>query len=473
MTSTRPPTDGYLERSARAVRERRVSATELVQESLRRIEGSADLNAVVALRAEEALREARALDDALRAGNGDGPLVGLPLLVKDIEDAAGLPTTFGSLLHADAPPAKTDGAVAAKLRAAGAILLGKTNVPEFAFEGYTDNRLFGATRNPWAPAWSPGGSSGGSAAALAAGLAPIATATDVGGSIRIPAAACGLVGFKPTSGLIGRDPILASIELNNHGPMTWTVADAATLLGILAGPAAGDPGALPPWRPKTRGLPRRVIAASRMAPGLPLPAEVERAFASALQSVEGDLGLPVALLDSAAIFPSGYDSADWFRLVGVEQAWALGRDLIERRAPELDPVFAGLMMRALEVRIADYMAARQARLRHTRELDSLLDASTVLLSPTVTVEGWSVDGRLPGAEGPGLPSAVFNTEPANLTGHPAISLPAGRHASGIPFGMQVIGPRFGEDLLLAFARAWEAVRPWPPVADGYSTFPPG
>lgn len=473
LTYTRQPVEGYLERCSRAVRERRISAAELVEESLRRIESAAELNAVVALRAEEAMAEARACDDALGAGRAEGPLVGLPLLVKDIEDAAGLPTTFGSLLHADAPPAKIDGAVAARLRAAGAILLGKTNVPEFAFEGYTDNRLFGPTRNPWAPAWSPGGSSGGSAAALAAGLVPIVTATDVGGSVRIPAAACGLVGLKPTAGLIGRDRILVSLELNNHGPLTWTVADAAALLSILTGPVAGDPGALPPWRPTGGGLPRRVIAVARLAPGPPLPATVERSFAAALRVVESDLGLPVELLGSTAIFPSGYDPGDWFRLVGVEQAWALGRGVIEQRAAEFDPVFAGYMRRALEIGIEEYLAARQARLRHTRELDDLLDESTVLLSPTLTVEGWSVDGRLPGASLSGLPSEVFNTEPANLTGHPAISLPAGRHPNGVPFGLQAIGPRFGEDLLLAFAVAWEAARPWPPVADGYSAFPPG
>jgi Asp-tRNA(Asn)/Glu-tRNA(Gln) amidotransferase A subunit family amidase len=465
--------EGYLERSSRAVRERRISAAELVEESLRRIESAAELNAVVALRAEEALAESRALDNALAVGRGDGPLLGLPLVVKDIEDAAGLPTSFGSLLHADAPPAKIDGAVPGRLRAAGAILVGKTNVPEFALEGYTDNRFFGPTRNPWALAWSPGGSSGGSAAALAAGLVPIATATDVGGSVRIPAAACGLVGLKPTAGLIGRDPILASLELNSHGPLTWTVADAAAMLSILSGPVSGDPGALPRWRPTTAGLPRRVIAASRLAPGPPLPPTVERRFASALRSVEKHLGLPIEPVDSTAIFPSGYDPDNWFRLVGVEQAWALGRDVIEQQADELDPVFAGYMRRALEIGIDEYLAARRARVRHTQELDNLLDESTVLLSPTLTVEGWSVDGRLPGAARPGLPSDVFNTEPANLTGHPAISLPAGRNPNGVPFGLQAIGPRFGEDLLLAFAVAWEAACPWPPLADGFSAFPPG
>ena len=462
--------EGYLTRASLAVRERRISALELVETSLRRIAAAADLNAVVALRADEALQDARALDDRLSAGAAAGPLVGLPLLVKDIEDAAGLPTTFGSLLHAAAPPAAADGLVAGRLRAAGAILVGKTNVPEFAFEGYTDNRRFGSTRNPWAPDWSPGGSSGGSAAALAAGLALIATATDVGGSVRIPASACGLIGLKPTAGRIERDPILASPELNNHGPLTWTVADSRLLLDILARPVAGDPGALPELLPRPTDLPARVFATARLGPGPSLPASVERCFGDALAAVEDELGLAVEMVDSGVIFPSGYDPADWFRIVGAEQAWALGRNVVEGQATELDPTFARHMRRALAIGIEEYLAAQRRRLRYARELDDLLRGATVLLSPTLTVEGWSPEGRLHGSEEPGLPSETFNTEPANLTGHPAISLPAGRLPNGVPFGLQVIGPRFGEELLLAFAAAWEMARPWPPVADGFALF---
>lgn len=463
--------EGYLTRASLAVRERRISAVELVETSLRRIAAAADLNAVVALRADEAMRDARILDDRLNAGAAAGPLVGLPLLVKDIEDAAGLPTTFGSLLHAEAPPAAADGLVAGRLRAAGAILVGKTNVPEFALEGYTDNRRFGPTRNPWAPDWSPGGSSGGSAAALAAGLALIATATDVGGSVRIPASACGLLGLKPTAGRIGRDPILASLELNNHGLLTWTVADSRLLLDILAGPVAGDPGALPPWRPQPSGLPARLVATARLGPGPSLPASVEQCFGDALAAVEDALGLAVEMVDSGVIFPSGYDPADWFRIAGAEQAWTLGRDVVEGRAAELDPAFARHMRRAIAIGIEEYLAARTRRLRYARELDYLLRGATVVLSPTLTVDGWSPEGRLPGSVDPGLPSEAFNTEPPNLTGHPAISLPAGRLPNGVPFGLQVIGPRFGEELLLAFAAAWEMARPWPPVADGFAPFP--
>ena len=175
--------------------------------SLERIERlNPPLNAVISVR-EQAVDEARALDERIGAGDDPGPLAGVPLLVKDMEDVQGVPTTYGSTVFADASPAAADGLIPRRLKAAGAIVVGKTNQPEFAFAGFTDNLLYGATRNPWNVEASPGGSSGGSAAAMAAGMAPIATATDGGGSIRIPAGCCGLVGLKPTNGMIGREPV--------------------------------------------------------------------------------------------------------------------------------------------------------------------------------------------------------------------------------------------------------------------------
>lgn len=462
--------NGLLAPLAAAVRERRTSAADLVRASLARIEAAAHLNAVVALRPEAALADARALDDQIARGGEGGPLAGLPLLVKDIEDAAGLPTTFGSLLFRDAPAAERDGVAATRLRGAGAILVGKTNVPEFAFEGYTANRLFGVTRNPWALDWSPGGSSGGSAAAIAAGLAPLATATDVGGSIRIPAAACGLVGLKPTAGLIGRDPILATLDFNNHGPLTTTVADARLLLEILAGPVAGDPGALPRWRPSPERRPARVLAAPQFVAGQPLQVAVATLFDTALRTVEAELGLPVEPVEPDAIFPSGYEVEDWFRVLATEQAFDLGRDTIERSADLFDPTFLSYMRAALELPRDEYVGARRRRFRYTRELDLLLGDDAILLTPTLTVEGWSSEGRLPGHDEPGLPSWAFNTEVQNFTGHPAISLPAGRHPNGVPFGLQATAPRHCDDFLLWFASAWEAARPWPLAADGFAPF---
>ena len=209
------------------VRSGRVSAVDTLERAYERIGRlNGDINAVVALRnVGEAHAEAKALDDRVRRGERLGPLTGVPFLVKDSQDLAGMRTTHGSLLLAESPPAARDALGVARLRAAGAIPIGKTNVPEHCFEGFTDNLLFGATHNPWAPEWSPGGSSGGSAAALAAGMVPIATASDGGGSVRVPAAFCGLFGLKPTNGLVGRDPIPPWIDFSTDGPLALSMAD--------------------------------------------------------------------------------------------------------------------------------------------------------------------------------------------------------------------------------------------------------
>ena len=459
---------GQLEALARAVRERRASAEELVQESLRRIEQARALNAVVALRPEEALADARALDAGLARGEPAGPLAGLPLLVKDIEDARGFPTTFGSLLFVDAPPAERDGVASARLRHAGAILLGKTNTPEFALFGHTANRLFGATRNPWNQEYSPGGSSGGSGAALAAGLVPLATATDVGGSIRIPAAACGLVGLKPSAGRVGRDPILATPDLNHMGPLATTVADARLLLSLLAGPVPGDPFSLPAVPVAPHRSPQRLLTTTRFAPAGSLPPGVESLFREAVGAVESALGLPVETLEPEQVLPSGFDPDDWSRIIGAEQAYALGRERIEREADRLDPDARQFLAFGLSVSTEDYAAARSRRYRYALELDTLLGEDGVLLTPTLTAAGWTPEGRT--QDGETLPWWFFNTEVANFTGHPAVSVPAGRSANGVPFGLQIIGPRFGDEVVLGVAAAFEAARPWPSVADGYKPF---
>jgi Asp-tRNA(Asn)/Glu-tRNA(Gln) amidotransferase A subunit family amidase len=474
---------------AAAVREGRLSAVDLVRRALERIEAAADLNAVVALRADAALAEADSLDRRLavarRAGRGDTdgaaalPLAGLPLLVKETEHCLGLPTTYGSRWFADAPPADRWGLIPGRLVAAGAIAVGKTNAPEFALEGYTANDLFGATHNPWAPEWSPGGSSGGSGAAVAAGLAPLATATDVGGSIRIPASLCGLVGFKPTGGFIGRDPDLPSLDLNNHGPLSTGVADARLLLEVLAGPTPGDPFAPPRRTIGSGGRAPRVLATHRLTGRpddivRPLPAAVEARFGATLAAVEGELDLPVERVAPTAVLPEGIDLEDWFRIVGVEQAEALGgRDRLERDGSLLGPLTRSAFEEALATPAAEYHAARRRRYAYTRAIDEALGDDTILLTPTLTVDGWLADGRMPGEDEPGPPSWVYATEAANFGGHPAVSLPAGRFDNGLPFGLQAMAPRGRDDLLLSFAAAWEAARPWPLAAPGYEPFDSG
>ena len=460
---------------AQEVRDGRITPEELVARSLRRIEASdGDLNAVVTLRDEAALADATAMGHRIAAGRDPGPLAGLPMLVKDSEDVAGLVTTHGSLVLADDPPASADGLVVSRLRGAGAIVVGKTNVPEFEFEGFTANRLFGATRNPWAPEWSPGGSSGGSGAALAAGLAPIATGSDGGGSVRIPAAFCGLAGLKPTNGVIGRSPIPAWMDFMTKGPMATSIADVRLLLAVMAGPAAGDPTALPGGipQPDVVELPRRVFATPRFAPWGPLPASLEDLFHAALAALESDLGLSVVSMEPRDISPDGNVDDDWFTIVAAEHAQFLGREEIESSSSLYSEGFATAVRAGLGVSIEEYLAARRRRFEYVRRLDELLGADGLLISPTMCAEGWSAEGIPPGESKPGTPGDVYNTQAANVTGHPALSVPAGLAPNGVPFGLQITGPRFRDDLVLAMGGEWERARPWPLAAPGYEPFAP-
>src|SRR5262245_25749305 len=307
------------------VRARRTGAHELVSESLRRIEKlDPDLGAVVALRAEEALDEAAGLDATLANGGTAGPLAGLPLLVKDMTDVTGMRTTYGSLAFADAGPATHDALIVTRLRAAGAIVVGKTNLPEFAAEGFTSNLVFGTTRNPWNLDRTPGGSSGGSGAALAAGMAPIATATDGGGSIRIPAAYCGLFGLKPTNGLIGRDPIPDWIEFSTDGPLTARADDLRVLLDVLAGPTVGDPTTAT-WRPDEDATIGTVVSVEQWNPAAALPAGTEPIFRTAVDRFAEVFGVEPRAVGPADVFGEMDPEDDWITVVGFEHANTFGR----------------------------------------------------------------------------------------------------------------------------------------------------
>jgi Asp-tRNA(Asn)/Glu-tRNA(Gln) amidotransferase A subunit family amidase len=460
-----------LEDLSTAVRDRRVSAEDLVRMSLDRIDRlNPALNAVISIR-ERAVDEARALDERVAAGDDPGPLAGVPLLVKDMENVQGVPTTYGSTVFADAPPAESDGLIPRRLKAAGAIVVGKTNQPEFAFAGFTDNLLFGATRNPWNLESSPGGSSGGSGAAMAAGMAPIATATDGGGSIRIPAACCGLVGLKPTNGVIGRDPTPDWIDLSTFGPLASTVADARLLLQLEAGPVPGDPTALPYPFPMPGGMPARAIAAPRLVDFGPLPEPVQTAFDAALGAFERDTGLPVEPIDPAEIFRAGNPSEDWVVLCALESVHRFGWEFCESNLERFSPVFADVVEFARKRPLDEYMVARRRRFEYVKELDLLLGDDAVLLTPTNCFQSMPPDGARDDATGrDGERPDSYNTDPQNITGHPAISVPAGLMPEGVPLGLQITAPRFRDDIALSVAEAWERTNPWPLVAPGYEAF---
>jgi len=453
---------------ARQVRAGEVSSRELVERSLRLIEaGDGRLGAVVALRSEQALAEAADSDRRRAAGEPPGPLEGLPVLVKDLEDVAGMTTAQGSLVFADNPLAAADGLVPGRLQAAGAVVVGKTNLPECAFEAYTANRLHGATGNPWDLRFSPGGSSGGSAAALSAGMVPIATATDGGGSARIPAAFCGLVGLKPTNGVVARSPAPSWMDLSTDGAMGHSVADVALLLEVIKGPVAGDPSALPRWGPSPLPARVRLLAAPRTVDWGPFDADLQQAYDVALRVLDRDLGLPVEPVEPSRVTPAGNADEDWFVLCCTEQAAQLGRTVLTEQADRFDPVFLEHMRAGLATPMEDYLSARRRRFDHTRALDLLLGDDGVLVTPTLAMTAQHADGRMLGAERPGTPADALNTCLQNITGAPALSLPAGRLPNGLPFGLQLTGPRFRDDLLLALGARWEQAKPWPWYAPGW------
>lgn len=453
-----------LELAAAEVRAGRARAADFVERALERARHNAHLGAVVGLREHAAHEEAATIDAAVHAGADPGPLAGLPVLAKDNDDVAGMRTTHGSLWFRDAPAANRDGVVVGRLRAAGAVVIGKSNVPEFSIEGYTANRVFGPTRNPWNPTLSPGGSSGGSAAALAAGIAPIATGTDGGGSVRIPAALCGLLGFKPTNGVIGRRRAPDWIDFSTDGLMAAQVADLRTLLRVVAGPVPGDPAAVPGPLPPARGM-RRLIAAERTDTLGPLPAEVAVAFAAASARLAAALDLPVERREPGWFFPGTHPDIDWFTIATAEHARMFGRAAIQERLGLLHPASREFLSAGLAVTIEDYLAARRRRFEHAARLEEILGADGVLVTPSVAVGGFPAEGT-----DALMPAEVYSTAIQNMTGLPAISVPAGLLPNGMPFGLQLTGPRFSDLTLLELAERWERSAPWPLSAPGFETF---
>jgi len=468
-TATHASAPGNLRRLATQVQRGERSARDLVDLSLARIEAHGELNAVVALCGDEARAEADSVDAAIARGDEVGPLAGLPLLGKDNDDVRGLPTTHGSKWFAGTSPAETDGVSVGRLRSAGAIAVGKTNVPEFCIEGFTDNLIYGATRNPWDLQRSPGGSSGGSAAALAGGLAAIATATDGGGSARIPAALTGLLGFKPTTGLIGRRRLPEWMEFSTDGLMATTTDDLQLLLSAVAGPVIGDPSAAP-RSPGHGKMPRRILLAERTDDLGPLPPDVAAALSTKAHELADVLRVPVETREPGWFFPGYSPDEDWFTIAAAEHASLYGRQRIERDLGQLYPSTQEFLTFGLSVSADDYLAARRRRYDAVLRMDGILGDDTALVTPTLAVAGYGLRGET-GEEGSGLLGPeVYSTAIQNVVNLPAISLPAGSTPDGLPFGLQVTIPRWNDLALINLAAAWERARPWPLAAPGYEPF---
>jgi Asp-tRNA(Asn)/Glu-tRNA(Gln) amidotransferase A subunit family amidase len=439
------------------VRSGSIDPLDLVNESLRRIEASAELNAVVAVYADEA----RA---AAQAHNRVGALAGLPLLVKDMARVKGHVTTSGSLLYADAAPDPIDDTVVARLRAEGAIIIGRTNSPEFGATAYTSNKLFGATRNPWNPEKSPGGSSGGSTAALAAGLSPLATTSDGGGSVRGPAASCGLVGYKPTMGGIGRNVLPRWIEFSTQGTTAAQVSDVLLQADIALGAARGDFLSVPRSGIHLEPhMPSKVLACRTFRSDI--DPDIEANFERTLDALAAS-GVVVERIDA----PTDNDTIwNWFVISTAELTQSLRHE--EHRWDQLSDYVQDQLRFGSRVTIDEYIAAQRKRHEVSARFDDAMGDNAVIVTPTTNARAWPAIGPLPSFAGStNDPMITLNTPDNNFTGHPAVSVPMGLDDHGVPCGIQITAPRFVDGLALGLAEHIEKIQPWPLVAPGYSSF---
>jgi len=450
---------------AARLRSRELSPVELMRATLERIEAiNPRLNAFVSMRpTEELLADARAVEARFTRREDAGPLAGLPLGVKDLEDTVGLPNTHGSLVFKDHRP-RRDTIQVERLKRAGAIVIGKTNTPEFGYTCMTTNRVFGTTRNPWSLERTPGGSSGGSSAAIAGGLVALATASDGGGSVRIPASYTGLVGLKPTQGRIpwGPDDTLRASHCIVSGPLSRTVEEAALWLDVTIGEHPLDPYSLPhpgySYRDVIRTAPKPLrIAYSPTLGYASVQKQVRREVEAALRALEG-AGHRVEQIDEK--FPDV--ALEWSCLMGAEDFGVLAHDIDDESL--LDPGYLpgrDMARQATHVTIADI---QRLRARLLRQLADVFARCDLLATPTTSTVAFAAEGPMPFfVDGEPVTSpggGVAFTYIFNFSGNPAISLRAGMDDEGLPVGLQLVAPRLREDVLLQVARQYEQLRPW-------------
>lgn len=432
------------------------SARELVEHALERIEAlNPTVNAFCAIDGERAMADAAALDERRAAGENVGALAGIPLGVKDLEDAQGLVTTYGSALHAADAPAAADSTLVARLRAAGCIVVGKTNTPEHGFKAATDNPAFGVTANPWDLERSPGGSSGGSGAAIAAGMVPLATGSDGGGSIRIPSALCGLTGLKASQGRvpIGGPRPSGSGLLSVKGPMAMRARDVALALDACVGADPTDifsfPGQHDPWHPQVEEatVPER-IAYSPTLGYATVDAEVAAAVEGAVRRLEAAGTEVVEVPDVFGEDPTG----PWIHLWTALRARAQGHLVDTPEWERIDPALRQQIRHGLSLSAVDHARAVDAchLLNHRLETAAFAHAP-LLVCPTVAGHAPRLgeDGTVNGEPSP---TWVSFTPFVNLTRNPAGSVTCGFTSDGMPIGLQVIG-RQREDLAVLGALA--------------------
>lgn len=458
---------------AQAIKDKKVSVLEVTNLFLERIEElNPKLNAYLAVRGDEARADARTAQEQVDKGEVLGPLHGIPVSIKDLEMTKGLTTTLGSTVFRDRVP-DMDSVVVERVRQAGAIILGKTNTPEFGQSGVTENKLGDACRNPWDISRTSGGSSGGAASALAAGLCTLATGTDGGGSIRIPASFCGVFGIKPSHGRVPRyggygQP--SANHLSQSGPMSRTVEDSALLLQILAGPDLRDVTSM-------RETPEDYMAGLQdgvkgwriawspdfgYAPVDPEVARITQEAARLFQELGATVEEPGLTLDDP--FPAFSD-------IFFSAAYASYGHLLDQHREEFTDYVLYSLDHGAALTAADLSRSILRLDQLKRQMELFFDDYDLLLTPTMTVTAFPVGEKITRIAGrevdPSWGYLPF-TYPINMTGQTAASVPCGFTSGGMPIGLHIVGPRGAEAKVLRASAAFEQARPWadrrPPVS---------
>ncbi len=462
------PCDLSAVEARRLIGARRLSPVELTESCIARIAAvNPAVNAVVAPDFDRARSAARAAEAAVMRGGPLGLLHGLPVGIKDLEETAGLRTTFGSPLFRDHVPAADQGMVA-RLRDAGAIVLGKTNTPEFGAGANTRNAVYGATGNPFDPSRSCAGSSGGSAVALATGMVPLASGSDTGGSLRNPAAFCGVVGFRPSPGTVPNERRgLGWSVLPVLGPMARDVADVRLMLAAMAGSDGRDPLAPPavaPFPPQHPLDPAALRVAFTPDFGF---APVERMVRTAFAAVADGLRPAFAVAADATPDCSGTDET--FAVLRAINFLAAHADKVRSHPDQVGPNIHANVAEGLRYSAADVARAELEQTALYRRWQAFFTRFDLLISPAITItpRPWrelypaEIDGVATGSYYHWLALAYAVT----LPGHPAVCVPAGLDAAGMPFGLQIVGPRGGDAFVLAAAEAIQALLPPRPMPD--------
>jgi aspartyl-tRNA(Asn)/glutamyl-tRNA(Gln) amidotransferase subunit A len=440
--------------AAKAIAAREISPVELTAALLARIERlDPRLNTFIRLEGEAAMAAARTAEAEVASGRPRGPLHGVPVGIKDIIDVAGLPTTCHSKILADSL-ATSDAICVSKLRGAGAIVLGKLSTHEFAIGGPSFDLPWPPARNPWNTDHHPGGSSSGSGSGVAAGLFPMALGSDTGGSVRNPASCCGIVGLKPTYGLVSRRGVFPlSFTLDHVGPMTRTVADNALMLEVIAGHDPGDPGsAATPRHHYAGGLDRGVrglrVGFVRHFHEVDMPADPE--VTAALEHVARTLQLEGAEIREVHL-PTLGEFAAVNRVILQSEAWAIHGPWLRDRPGDYGQLARRRLMAGAFFGAGDYVQAQRRRLEMIATVEEALRDVDVLLCASSMDAACRIDN----------PADIERTYPRqartpfNVTGHPALAMMAGVSAGGLPLSVQFVGRNFGEATLFQVARAWE------------------